>query len=90
LNLAEDTDLIRTAIMGENGADVQLSSAIRDQFPYAIECKNQEKFKTLYTIMSQAEDHATGKDLRPMAFLKMNRQKPLVVMYAEDYFDDRF
>ena len=35
--------------------------------------------------MNQAEGHAT--DLQPIAFLKMNRQKPLVVIDAEHFLD---
>ena len=88
LGLPKDTDLIRTAIMGETGADVQLLSVIQSNFPYSIECKNQEKFKSLYTIMNQAEGHATG--LQPIAFLKMNRQRPLVVLDAEHFMEVYF
>lgn len=88
LELPEDTDLVRTAVMGESGADVQLMSVIQDSFPYSIECKNQEKFKSLYTIMNQAEGHVTH--LQPIAFLKMNRQKPLVVLDAEHFLEVYF
>ena len=88
LRLPDDTDLVRTAIMGETGADVQLMSVIQDNFPYSIECKNQEKFKSLYTIMNQAEGHAT--DLQPIAFLKMNRHRPLVVLDAEHFMEMYF
>ena len=84
LGLTENTDIIRTAIMGESGADVQLIG-VSHLFPYSIECKNQEKFKGLYSIMNQAEGHA--KALQPIAFLKMNRQKPLVVLDAEHFLD---
>ncbi len=88
LGLPKDTDLIRTAIMGESGADVQLTSVVRDKFPYSIECKNQEKFKGIYTIMTQAEDHV--KDLQPLVFLKMNDKKPLVVIDAEHFLEVYF
>ena len=42
--------------------------------------------------MNQAEGHAppinnTAKKLYPLAFLKMNREKPLVVLDAEHFLD---
>ena len=73
-----EQDDIKGAIMGEHGADVKLSPAAYKRYPFKIECKNQEKFKGIYTIYSQAAGH-TGKG-EPLIILKMNRQKPLVIM----------
>ena len=58
--------------------DVKLSPAAFKEYPLKIECKNQEKFKGIYDIYSQAEGHK-GKG-EPLIILKMNRQKPLVIM----------
>lgn len=88
LRLPEDTDLVQTAIMGESGADVRLQSTIRNKFPFSMECKNAERFKGLYTIMNQAEGHVEG--LTPLAFLKMNRQRPLVILDAESFLEVYF
>ena len=73
---------ITTAIMGEHGADVKLSQACSHLFPFSIECKNQEKFTSIYNIMDQAKSH---NDYEPLAFIKMNNKKPLVILDAE-YF----
>ena len=64
--------------MGERVVDVKLSNKARKLIPFSIECKNQEKFKGIYSIYSQAEGHK-GKG-EPLIILKMNRQKPLVIM----------
>ena len=78
---------ITTAIMGENGADVKLSSACEHLFPFSIECKNQEKFTGIYNMLEQAQSHS---DLPPILFIKMNRRKPLVVLDAEQFLEDYF
>jgi hypothetical protein len=85
-------DHIRSAIMGETGADVKLSRVALKKFPYKIECKNQEVYKRLYTDFAQAKSH-TGKD-EPLLIVKMNRHPPLVIMdaahfiqLAKDYYD---
>ena len=85
LGLPEDTDLVRTAIMGESGADVQVSSHLRGSFPFSIECKNQEKYKTLYNNYDQAKSH--DELLEPLLFIKMNHRPPLVVMDATEFFN---
>jgi hypothetical protein len=87
LGLEKDTDLIRTAIMGESGADVTLISSLRPRFPFSIECKNQEKYKGIYDTIEQARGH--GKQ-PPIVFLKMNHKPTLVVLEAEQYLEDYF
>ena len=69
---------IRVAKAGQQGEDLKLSRIARRLIPYQFECKNQEKFKGIYSIYSQAEGHK-GKG-EPLIILKMNRQKPLVIM----------
>ena len=53
---------VRCAIMGESGADVQLSPSIIHYFPFSIECKNQEKFSGIYNIMDQASAEIVMSD----------------------------
>lgn len=77
-------DHVRTAVMGETGADVQLlTSTARKRFPFRIECKNQEAMSHVYEAYHQACHHKG--DGEPIVFIKKNRQKPLVVIDAE-YF----
>jgi hypothetical protein len=80
------TPLIRTAIMGESGADVQLIGPIQEKFPFSIECKNQEKYKGIYDVLEQA---ATHSKMEPLGFIKMNHRKPIVVLDAK-YFLETF
>lgn len=91
---------VKTAIMGETGVDIHLSEKALQSFPYAVECKNQEASKMLYTWFKQAvsnsslqcrgdsntaEAHAT-KSQEPVLFVKKNREKPLVIMDADHFF----
>lgn len=85
-NLIKYLDLnpstVHTAIMGQSGADVWLETSVKNKFPFSIECKNTERFKTIYDIIDQARTHS---DLTPLAFIKMNRKKPLVILDAEHF-----
>ena len=80
-----EPDDIKGAIMGEHGMDVKLSPAAFKVYPFKIECKNQEKFKGIYSIYSQAEGHKGEGE--PLIILKMNRQKPLVIMDFDFFLD---
>ena len=82
-NTGFDGDDIRSAIMGETGADVKLTKRATKKFPYSIECKNQEVFKGIYKMYSQATSHEDK--LEPLLIIKMNGKKPLVILDAE-YF----
>lgn len=69
---------IRTAIMGEKGADVQLDKEARTWFPYGIECKNQERLN-VWAAYKQAATH--GEE-QPLLFIQKNNHKPLAVVDA--------
>tara|TARA_R100001163_G_scaffold3495_3_gene5155 strand:- start:6419 stop:6799 length:381 start_codon:yes stop_codon:yes gene_type:complete len=88
LRLPADTDLVTTAIMGENGMDVKVVSTLRNKWPFSIECKNRETFTGIYKILEQSRKQ--DSNLIPLAFLKMNRQKPLVVLEAETFLEIYF
>ena len=78
---AED---VRVAKNGENGADIKLSKIARRVIPYQFECKNQEKFATLYSFYKQGKKHGR---LEPVLVCKMNDNKPLAVMDLEHFFE---
>ncbi len=80
-NLTEDD--IRSTGMGQNGADVQMSSAAKKQFPISIECKNIAAFAG-YKFLEQSE--ANSKTEQPIAVVKANRKKPIVLVDAEYFF----
>lgn len=78
-------DDVRSATMGETGADLILSAAGRKVFPYAVECKNQEIYTKLYRDFAQASNNTGKHRLTPLLMIKMNRRKPLVVMDFDDF-----
>jgi len=78
---------ITTAVMGENGADVKISTMYEGLFPFSIECKNQEKFHGIYNMVDQARNHSR---FPPLVFIKMNRRKPLVILEADQFLEDYF
>ena len=71
--------------MGSQGADLIMASAAYKEFPFSVECKNQEKFKGIYDVHQQAVDQEDG--YIPLGVIKMNRKKPLVVLDAEAFMD---
>jgi len=78
-------DDIRTSLMSESGADIKLTShTSRKLFPYSIECKNRQDFKTLYSYVDQARRHVA---LEPLLVIKMNRERPLAVIDMEHLFE---
>ena len=77
-------DDIRTSLMSETGADIKLTShTSRKLFPYSIECKNRQDFKTLYNYFNQARRHVA---LEPLLCVKMNRERPLAIVDLEHLF----
>mgnify|MGYP001182991106 FL=1 len=78
-------DDIRCAMMSENGADIKLLTLIaRKLFPYNVECKNREEYRTIYKHFKQTKNHGP---LEPLLVVKMNRKKPLVIIDMEHFFN---
>ena len=78
-------DDIRTSMMSEAGADVKLISVMaRKLFPYDVECKNREEYKTIYKHFKQAIKHG---NLEPILIIKMNRERPLAVIDLDHFFE---
>ena len=78
-------DDVRSTSMGAGGEDVLLSPLARRTYPVSIECKSKAKFVG-YSIMEQARSNCP-KGLEPVAVVKADRQKPLVMVDAEHYFE---
>lgn len=72
---------VKSTTMGESGPDIQLSEKAFKYFPFAIECKNQERVN-IWDSYRQAQGHGDGE---PLLFIKRNRTEPLAVVDA-DYF----
>lgn len=78
-------DLVKSATMGESGVDIQLVGKARELFPFAVECKNQERIN-IWESWEQCEDNAKKEKLMPALFFKRNRKLPLVTLRASDFF----
>ena len=75
---------IRIAKTGENRDHLKLSRIAKRLVPYQFECKNQEKFKTLYSFYSQACKH--GK-YEPVLVVKQNSRRSLAVIDLDQFID---
>lgn len=71
--------------MGANGEDILLSPAARKLVPYSFECKNIAAFVG-YNYLGQAESNCP-KNAKPVAVVKANHKKPVVIMYLEDWME---
>lgn len=69
--------------MGSNGLDIKLSELARKSFPFAVECKNQERSKVIYDWYEQSVSNAEG--LIPIVIIKKNYKKPMVIVSWEDF-----
>jgi len=74
---------LRSTSMGVTGEDVTRSPYAKSLIPFQFECKSSAAFAG-YKHMEQAEQH--GEDT-PVVVVKANRKKPLVILYAEDFFN---
>ena len=79
-----EPDDIRSAIMGETGEDIKLSTAARRLIPYSFECKNQEKIN-IWDSLQQAEENCGVYD--PVLIFKRNRSKTYAVINIEKFIE---
>jgi hypothetical protein len=68
--------------MGSSGEDVIMGVQSRKQFPYSIECKNQQ---AVNVWKAYEQSCANCKDYEPLVIIKRNNTKPLALVDAE-YF----
>ena len=78
-----EPDDIKSTIMGDTGADIQLSPAAHKKIPLSIEVKRRkDELKTVYGYLQQAQRHAKGE---PVVFYRSDR-KPWIVMVELDHY----
>lgn len=78
-------DDIKSTVMGDTGADIQLSPAARKLIPLSIEVKRRKDgLKTAYTYVEQAVKHGDGE---PVVFFRADRKPWLVIVGMEHYMD---
>lgn len=76
-----EPDDVRTAIMGESGEDIKLSPAARRCFPFAVECKYQERLP-IWKALEQCESNAGPNT--PLLIFRRNRSKTYAVLQLDD------
>ena len=80
-----EKDDIKSAIMGDTGADIQFSPQARKRLPLSIEIKRRKnELKTVYTYIEQAVKHNTGE---PVVFYRSDH-RPWVVMIGLEHYTD--
>ena len=80
--LGFDPEDLESRPMGSNGEDIIMGVQSRKQFPYSIECKNQESVN-VWKAYEQSQENC--KAYEPLVIIKRNRTKPLALVDAE-YF----
>jgi len=84
ISYGKDED-IESRPSGQTGVDVILHGKARDRFPFAIECKNQEKMN-LYAWVKQAKANKPDWAITWLLFHTRNNEKQFVTMDAEEFF----
>jgi len=76
---------IKSAIMGEGGADIQLSPAAHKLMPISVEVKRRKSgMKTQYDWLNQARSHTNDP---PVVFFRADRSDWVVVTPVEHYLE---
>ena len=78
-----EPDDITSRSMGANGSDLLLSPAARKLIPYDFECKSLARFVG-HSYIEQAVSNCP-KNATPVAVVKANHKKPVVIMYIDDW-----
>lgn len=79
--LSEDDILVTPS--GVTGVDLHLSPKAKSVYPFAIECKNQERIQ-VWAALEQSESHVGGNEI-PVLFFKRNRSKLYVALSADQF-----
>ena len=80
-----EKDDIKSAIMGDTGADIQFSPQAKKRLPLSIEIKRRKnELKTVYTHIEQAVKHNTGERV---VFYRSDHRPWVVMIVLEHYMD---
>jgi hypothetical protein len=71
--------------MGASGEDIMLSPTAREKFPFAVECKNQERI-SIWKSYEQAKLNAEFHE--PLLIIKRNNHEPLAVVNARYFIEN--
>ena len=78
-----EPDDISSRSMGASGEDLLLSPAARKLIPYSFECKSLARFAGHNYIEQAVTNTPAGST--PVAVVKANHKKPVVIMYLDDW-----
>lgn len=73
---------IKPAMMSESGVDIKLSPAAKKVIPFAIECKNVEKFNRNSAIKQSELNSSEGRI--SLVVFKKNYSKTYAIISLED------
>lgn len=75
-----EPDDIKSTVMGDTGADIQLSPAARKKINLAVEVKRRKSLgKTFYEYLEQARGHVKYEE-DPVVFFRADRKEWLVLI----------
>lgn len=77
------SDDVRVTPSGVNDVDLQLSPLAKEKFPFAVECKNQEKLQ-LWKAWDQTEKRRTD-GITPLLIHSRNRSSVLVTLCLDEF-----
>ena len=81
--LAIDPGDILSTAMGQSGCDLYLSPAAREQFPFGVEAKHQERI-SLPSWWQQCESNASKVGLIPLLVFRRNHEDALAALRWSD------
>ena len=90
--MPEIANSISTAAMSAHGEDIVVAPDVREQFPFSIECKQDERgcrrvYKAFEQAQTQAAALASDLPILPIAVIQQENQRPLVTMDLEHWAD---
>jgi hypothetical protein len=65
--------------MGQAGPDIYFAAQAQNEFPFAVECKHQDRLN-LWAAIRQTEINAFGNDLVPLLVVKRSRGEPYAIL----------
>jgi hypothetical protein len=65
--------------MGQTGCDIRLTGDALRKFPFAVECKNQEKW-SIHKDIEQASHNVNEQHVSWILCYKRNHKQPVIVM----------
>jgi hypothetical protein len=78
-------ELIESREMGQAGSDIKLIGPAKKAFPFAVECKRQEKLN-LHDAIKQAKANQT-KDTDWLVVTRRSNEEAIITMDADKFFE---